>query len=274
MSPATRAELPSALLRSAHLAPSLAVTTVTTVLAVGVGLPAGRCALIAAAFLCGQLSIGWVNDAVDGERDRVTDRPGKPVAQGEVAARTVWTAAVVAVALCVPLSLAIGVRPGLLHLVAVASGWAYDLWLKSTVLSPLPYAVSFGLVPAVVWLAVPETPPVWLVVSGALLGVGAHGANVLPDLGVDAVTGVRGLPQRLGATWTRVLTAAALALAVLVLAVAPAGPVGVPGWLALAATAALLAVGAARTALAFPATIAIAGVAVVLLTVRSGGGAT
>jgi hypothetical protein len=59
---------------------------------------------------------------------------------------------------------------------------------------------------------------------------------------------------------------------VLVLAVAPAGPVGVAGWVALVATAALLAVGARRTGLAFPATVGVAGVAVVLLLVRGSTG--
>jgi 4-hydroxybenzoate polyprenyltransferase len=48
-------------------------------------------------------------------------------------------------------------------------------------------------------------------VAGALLGVGAHLLNVLPDLDDDAATGVRGLPHRIGA---RLLPAVATAVLV------------------------------------------------------------
>ena len=52
-----------------------------------------------------------------------------------------------AAALCVPLSFAMGWAAGAAHLVAVASAAGYNLGLKATALSPLPYALSFGLVP-------------------------------------------------------------------------------------------------------------------------------
>lgn len=39
-----------------------------------------------------------------------------------------------------------------------------------------------------------------IVVADALLGVGAHVANTLPDLDDDAATGVHGLPHRIGRT--------------------------------------------------------------------------
>jgi 4-hydroxybenzoate polyprenyltransferase len=265
------ARRPFPLVRAAHPVPSLAVTVLVVVLAVGAGMSGGRIVVLALAVLTGQLSVGWANDVLDVERDRQAERRDKPVARGEIRASVVATAAGVAVLLCVPLSLALGLRPGLAHLVAVGAAWAYDLGLKSTVWSPLPYAVAFGLAPAVVWWAVPATPPWWLVVAGALLGIGAHGTNVLPDLRNDELTGVRGLPQRLGARRTRILTAASLGLSVLVLAVAPPGPVGPAGWVSLAAAALLIAAGLVRAQLAFPTTVAVAGVAVLLLAVRGGG---
>jgi len=48
--------------------------------------------------------------------------------------------------------------------------------------------VSFGLVPAFVTLGLtpPSPPPVWLVVTCALLGVSAHLANAVPDVGLFA----------------------------------------------------------------------------------------
>ena len=93
-----------------------------------------------------------------------------------------------------------GAGAGALHLTSVAAGWAYNLGLKRTWWSWLPYAVAFGALPAFVSLAGPdgEAPPWWWPVAGALLGVGAHLLNVLPDLADDAATDVRGFPHRLG----------------------------------------------------------------------------
>ena len=102
----------------------------------------------------------------------------------------------------------------------MAAGWAYDLGLKSSPLSVLPYVVCFGLLPTFVVLALPGAPaPVWwLPLAGALLGAGAHFANVLPDLDDDAATGVRGLPHRLGRTASRYAAAVLLLAATVVLA--------------------------------------------------------
>ena len=107
---------------------------------------------------------------------------------------------VAAAAACVPLSLALGRRAGAAHLVAVASALSYNAGLKAGPLSFAPYAVSFGLLPDVVALAAPggRAAPGWASAAGALLGVGAHLANALPDLEDDLATGVRGLPHRLG----------------------------------------------------------------------------
>ena len=76
----------------------------------------------------------------------------------------------------------------------------------------LPYAVSFGLLPAFVVLALPgrrRRRPGWSR-RARLLGAGAHFANVLPDLADDARTGVRGLPHRLGAAGAAVAAAGLL----------------------------------------------------------------
>jgi UbiA prenyltransferase family len=149
--------------------------------------------LVAAAVLTGQLSIGWLNDALDVRRDIEVGRTDKPVVAGEVSVPTLRTAAAVAALACVPLSLASGAAAGAVHLVAVAAGWAYDAGVKSTAASVVPYLVCFGLLPVFVVLGLPGSPapPWWLPVGGALLGAGAHFANVLPDLDDDAATGVR-----------------------------------------------------------------------------------
>ncbi len=239
----------SALVKAAHPGPCAAVTLVGVALAATAGAPAATCGLIGAALLSGQLSIGWANDAVDHRRDLAANRRDKPVARGLVSPRAVWRAALVAAVLCVPLSLALGIAAGIVHLVAVAGGWAYDLGLKRTIWSAVPFAVSFGLLPAVVTLALPEpiTPPWWATAAGALLGVAAHLANALPDLDDDVAAGVLGLPQRLGRRRTRVIAGMTLAAAAVVLTVGPGGPLGAAGAALLVATAALLAAAFGRS---------------------------
>lgn len=268
-----------ALVRASHPAPSAAVTILVTVLAITAGHDVRGWLTIAAMVLAGQLSIGWANDAIDAERDRIAGRRDKPIAAGEVSRRSVANAASVALALCVPLSLAAGLAAGLVHLVAVAAGWAYDLGVKSTVWSPLPYAVAFGLVPVFVWLALPgePLPPWWLVTAGALLGLGGHGGNTLPDLVGDKETGVNGLPQRLGTARTAALSAGCLTTAVFVLALGPSGRLGLLGWLALAVTS-LLCVVALRGAASgdrrsMYASMAVAAIAVALFAARGGAAA-
>jgi 4-hydroxybenzoate polyprenyltransferase len=214
-----------ALVLATHAGPALAVTVVATLLAVAAGVPAGRVALVCAAVAAGQASIGWSNDWLDADRDRAVARADKPVVQGAVAPSLLRSAALVALALAVVLSLLLGLVPGLLLLVLVASGWAYNAGLKRTAMSAIPYVTGFGALPAGVVAAAPGTPtaPWWLVTAGGALGAAAHLANVAPDLEDDLATGVRGLPHRLGAVPSAVLGAALLFGASLVLALGPAG---------------------------------------------------
>lgn len=206
-----------ALVRSCHPEPTVAVTVMVTALAVTTGRDLPGVLLVLGAVLTGQLAIGWLNDHLDAGRDRAVGRTDKPAAVGTVTARTVGVAALVAAVLCVPLSLASGLLAGVVHLVAVAAGLAYDLGLKATRASVVPYAVCFGLLPVFVVLGAGSGPPWWLPVAGALLGCGAHFANVLPDLDDDLATGVRGLPHHLGAAASRWAAALLLLAASVVL---------------------------------------------------------
>ncbi len=199
---------------SCHPVPTVGVTVLVTVLAGVAGNSLGTATIAGTAVLCGQLSIGWSNDLIDARRDSATHRLDKPLAAGSISARTVQVATAAAVVAVVPLSLALGWRAGLAHLVAVASGWAYNLGLKSTVLSVAPYVVTFGLFPAVATLALPSQrwPPLWVLLAGALIGVAAHFGNVAPDIAEDTAAGVRGLPHRLG-RWGSAIAACAAGLA-------------------------------------------------------------
>jgi 4-hydroxybenzoate polyprenyltransferase len=218
-----------ALVRACHPEPTAGVTALSTALAVAAGAGPGRSALVAATVLTGQLSIGWCNDLVDRGRDASAGRTDKPVASGQLAVGTTTAAAAVALGTTTLLSGVSGLVAGsaaaaFCHLGVVAGGWAYDLGLKRTAWSWLPYAVAFGLLPAYCVLAAGrETAPWWLVAAGALLGTGAHFFNVLPDLEDDRATGVRSLPVRMGAAASRSTGCALLVSAALALVLGPPG---------------------------------------------------
>jgi 4-hydroxybenzoate polyprenyltransferase len=239
-----------ALALSCHPLPSVAVSALSAGLAALADLPVGRGVLVTMAVFTGQLSIGWSNDCLDAERDRVVHRSDKPVAAGVVAPRVAGAAAVVAFILTLTLSAALGWDGGAAALVIVLCGWLYNLGLKATALSWLPYAVAFGMLPAVATLSASPSrwPAAWALTAGALLGVAAHLANVLPDLREDIATGVRGLPHRLG-TRATALTAAVILLAVS--AVILFGPGAQPGrWRSVGFVATVL-VGGTATATAY-----------------------
>ena len=164
------------------------------------------------AVFAGQLSIGWSNDYLDAERDRAVHRSDKPVATGAVTPRTAGAAALVALIVAFALSATLGLGGGAAALLIVVCGWLYNFGLKATIASWLPYAVAFGMLPAVATLSAspPRWPAAWAMTAGGLLGVAAHLANVLPDLREDVATGVRGLPHRLGARATAIVGAAIL----------------------------------------------------------------
>ena len=267
----------AALLAACHPLPTLAVTVLATAVSVAAGRPALGCVLVAMTVLAGQLSIGWSNDLVDLDRDLEAGREDKPLATGRLSARVVAGACAVAVGICVPLSLANGWRAGTAHLLAVGGGWAYNLGLKRTVLSFVPYAISFALLTAFLTLGLPGEPwpQPWVLGAGALLGVGAHFLNVVPDVEDDLAAGVRGLPQRLGATRSAVVGAALLAGASSLVVVGPPGRVPAWGWaglaVALGAAVSSGAAGVRRTTGRTPFALAVvtAAVTVVLLVSRS-----
>jgi 4-hydroxybenzoate polyprenyltransferase len=259
------------LLRACHPGPTAAVTLLATAYAASLAVPPGRMALVAAAVLTGQLSIGWCNDLVDLGRDRAVGREDKPLATGDVEPRVVRVACATALVATVVLSLATGLLAGLVHLVCVAAGWAYDLGLKATAASWLPYAVAFGLLPGFVSLAAPagDWPAPWVLAAGALLGTGAHLLNALPDLDDDEATGVRGLPHRLGPRRAAVGAVGCLAAATLLLVLAV--PAGTGTRTAVVLLAVVLSVAALTTRGRWPfrMAIGIAALDVVLLVVSA-----
>ena len=226
-----------ALAKSTHPGPTLGVTVVAVVLGVAVGLEPWRLVLVTLAFLANQASIGLSNDWLDAERDRAVGRTDKPVALGQLSAQTARNAAFSAAAVSILVTVPLGAAAFLAHALFLASAWSYNLGLKRTAYSALPYLISFGLLPQVITLSRPDAAAAapWAIGAGALLGLAAHFANVLPDLDDDRQTGVRGLPHRLGRRASGILTCAVLAAASALLLVGQ-GTVTAVQWIGLAVT--------------------------------------
>lgn len=189
----------AALGRSSHPGPTVAVTAIAIILGIGIGLEPWRLVVVGLMFLTNQLSVGLSNDWIDAERDRAVGRTDKPIAAGVVSETVARNTAFVCAGLAIALSFLLGWPAAIAQFVFLASGWTYNLGLKRTVFSIVPYIVGFATVPSVVTLALP-TPAFaapWVTVVGGVFGAVAHFANALPDLDDDRATGVRGLPQRI-----------------------------------------------------------------------------
>ena len=147
-----------ALIITSHPGPSLAVTALTTLLAVEAA-PHGIGPLLTApALLAGKLSIGWSNDACDAPRDSAAHRTGKPLVRGDISRYAVWSAACAAAAAGLAMALAIGPLTGAIYAVAIGVGWAYNLGLKSSLASGATYLLGFGLMPAYAASTLPGHP--------------------------------------------------------------------------------------------------------------------
>jgi 4-hydroxybenzoate polyprenyltransferase len=154
--------------------------------------------------------------------------------------------------------------------------WSYNLGLKRTMVSFLPWTIAFGLLPVVVATMLPGAPlPLTvMIIAGASCGLAAHFANTVGDVAEDALTGVRGLPQRVGPAGSTVLAGGFIALAVVhVLVAAGANPLTVGASIVDIAIALALPLAVrvpARRRLAFRLVIAAVGVLVVAFVVSGG----
>jgi 4-hydroxybenzoate polyprenyltransferase len=193
-------------------------------------------------------------------------RTDKPVARGEVTVRSLWVAAVVSVLAALAMSAAISLVTLGINALLIGAGWAYNLGLKSTPWSGVMYLLGFAPLPAYAASTLPgqPAPRFWVCVAAGLVGLGAHFANVLPDLDADLRSGVRGLPQVVAARWgpgAARACALVLLLSASALLVAEASParrwIAVVGLCCSCVLAVVGAVGKGRTP--FRAALAIAG---------------
>lgn len=188
-----------ALLRLTHPLPTLLNAVTAAALATVVGAPLSAAALVALTMLGVHTFIGATNDYVDRHRD--AGRPEKPLARGQLPPRTALLMA--AVGLTTGLTAATQVSRLTLVLAALGAlvGFTYNVWLKRTALSWLPFAVGVSIIPAFAWSTVSSVLPApILTLSLVALPAGAALAlqNSLADRAIDAEQGMRSAAVRLG----------------------------------------------------------------------------
>lgn len=237
-----------------HPGPSLLVTLVFVAIAglAGRRVPdATRILQLVGTMLPIQLCIGVINDVVDLPADAVA-QPYKPLVRGVLGRSTaVWVGVVLGV---IGLGVAATINLATLGLAAAAlgAGLAYDLGLRRTILSWVPWWGGMGVLPLAAYASAGTIPTRLLVLIplSALIAVGLHLANAQPDIDADRSAGVRSLPVVIGVRRARWAGPAALAVAGL-LALVLAIPLGQADPL-LFAGAAVLACGLAAVAVTRP----------------------
>jgi 4-hydroxybenzoate polyprenyltransferase len=196
-----------------------------------------------------QAAIGAWNDITDAPADAI-GKPAKPIPSGIVSVRAAAGLGAVAGAIGIGLSWISGWGTVTIALAGLAIGAAYDLRLKGTAWSWLPFALGIPLLPVYAWYgATGGLPPAFAILIPAAVGAGAALAigNARADAERDAASGVASIATALGPgrAWALQLGILAAVGGVAVVSAAVAG--AAPGQLALIVGAALVPVLAAVT---------------------------
>ncbi len=194
------------ILRACHIGPTSAVTLISFLLASSLWWE-GPALVIAFGVFLGQLLVGFTNDLYDYQDDLKHNRTDKPLVSGKITTSQLTRAIKIVTPLAILVNLfgPLGVNGGLIYLLGVGLGVSYNFYFKFTLLSPLPYALAFAALVACIVVATDRTPPLWLLISAACLGVAAHFANVIKDINEDLKSEIIGLPQKLGKKASRVI---------------------------------------------------------------------
>jgi len=182
---------------ASHFGPTTLISSIAFVLANRLS-SEGPALQIAITVFLGQLIIGWSNDIYDYEDDLIHNRKFKPLVSGQLTKEelTKTTFIFIPIAIIANLIGPLGFKGGLVYLLGVGCGIAYNFYFKFSILSPLPYFIALAALPASIFYAAGRTPPLWVLATGSLLGVAFHFANVLKDLNADRESAIGGLPQR------------------------------------------------------------------------------
>ena len=203
---------------ASHFGPTVIVTTISLVLSFFY--TSWQDAIrIAFGVALGQLVVGWSNDLYDYADDLSHQRLNKPLVKGTITREFLARCVMIMVPLSFLANLLgpLGVNGGLVYMFGIACGVAYNFYFKFNIFSPLPFALAFAALPSCIVIAQEQTPPLWMWLGGALFGVAAHFVNVLKDIDQDQISGIGGLPQRLGMRNSIISAAVLIALGVIVL---------------------------------------------------------
>jgi 4-hydroxybenzoate polyprenyltransferase len=188
------------LLRLVHPFPSVLDAAVTAAVAAIAGADLSRIALLAAAMLLLQFGIGAANDWADAATD-ATAHPAKPIPAGLVSRPTAARIAVGAGAGGLALAALAGLPTHVVAAAGLATGLAYDLRLKRTRWSWLPFAIGIPLLPVFAWVGATGYLPASFAVlmpiamtAGAALAV----ANAVADVEGDERAGTETVATSLG----------------------------------------------------------------------------
>lgn len=207
------------LAKATHFGPTVLVVSISFILSF-TQLSFSKSIVIALAILAGQCVVGWTNDLIDQPRDSAADRQNKPLAIGSVTAKKLQVGIAISLPVAIVLSFLgpLGAKGGALHMLGLGSATAYNFGLKATLLSPIPYAISFGALPCAIYSAAHKNPPTWLFIDFILMSLAFHFLNVIKDLEWDRSQAVFGLPQRIGKACSMVTAALLTITSVLVFA--------------------------------------------------------
>lgn len=200
-----------------HLVPVLVVELATAAFAAIAwgGIPPARLLVpLLLAMLGGQLAIGATNELADFPYDSI-DKPSKPLPRGDVSIRGARTMVAAGLLVMAGFGLSFGIPAFGLLALGTGLGIAYDLWLKRTPWSWLPYLLALPLLPIWVFTALGKAEPRLLLLYplGALATIGVHFAQALPDVAIDREAGLPTATSRLGvrltflASWLATLSA-------------------------------------------------------------------
>lgn len=165
---------------------------------------AGGSAVVVSALAAGMMSlqaaIGIVNDVVDAPLD-AGRKPGKPIPVGLVGPRAAVRLAVVAAAAGLILSALQGVPTLAVATLILGVGFLYDLRLKGTAWSWLPFAAGIPLLPVYAWVGATGSVPTLfgtLLPAAFCAGAALAIANAMVDVERDRDAGVSSVALALG----------------------------------------------------------------------------
>ena len=209
------------LAKASHFGPTVLVVSMTFLLSL-TQFSISDSVFIAFAILLGQFVVGWSNDLIDFPSDKAALKLKKPLVAGTITETTLKISLGIALpsALIVSLLSPLGVSGTAIHFIGLLSATAYNFKLKSTLLSVVPFMVSFGALPWAIYVAAGTTPPMWLVLAFVLFTSAFHFLNVLKDMDTDIEQDVMGLPQVLGRTKSIAMAALLGALGIVNVALA------------------------------------------------------